>query len=140
MTGTPLFNRSNQPETLLDETEDNADKTSWTILVVDDEEHIHELTNILLENFRFEGMPLNIINAHSGEQAKQVLANRSDIALVLLDVVMETDDAGLNVARYAREELKNRYTRIVLRTGQPGHAPEASVIRDYDIDYYTDKT
>lgn len=140
MTGTPLFTRTNQPETLPDATEDNTDKTSWTILVVDDEEHIHELTNILLENFRFEGMPLNILNARSGEEAKQVIANRSDIALVLLDVVMETDDAGLNVARYAREELKNRYTRIVLRTGQPGHAPEASVIRDYDIDDYKDKT
>ena len=63
MTGTPLFTRSNQPETLLYEKEDNTDKTSWTILVVDDEEHIHELTNILLENFRFEGMPLNIRTA-----------------------------------------------------------------------------
>ena len=140
MTGTPLFSNSSQREPLVDDIEDCDDKTSWTILVVDDEEHIHELTNILLEDFRFDGMPLNILNAHSGEDAKQILASRNDIGLLLLDVVMETDDAGLNVARYVREELKNRYTRIVLRTGQPGHAPEARVIRDYDINDYKDKT
>lgn len=140
MAGTPLFNKSNQLETIVNETKDKTNNTSWTILVVDDEEHIHELTNILLDDFRFEDLPLNILNAHSGEQAKKILASRNDIALLLLDVVMETDSAGLDVARYTREELKNRYTRIVLRTGQPGHAPEAKVIRDYDINDYKDKT
>lgn len=140
MAGTPLFSKSNQLEPLVDELKDEDDKTHWTILVVDDEEHVHELTNILLEDFRFEGMPLNILNASSGKEARQILASRNDIALLLLDVVMETDNAGLDVAHYVREDLKNRYTRIVLRTGQPGHAPEARVIRDYDIDDYKDKT
>jgi response regulator RpfG family c-di-GMP phosphodiesterase len=141
MQGTPLFDKKKQVATATEEVDDACEELKhWTILVVDDEEHVHELTQILLEDFRFENTPLNILNAYSGEEAREFLRTRNDIALVLLDVVMETDNAGLDVAKYAREELKNRYTRIVLRTGQPGHAPEARVIKDYDIDDYKDKT
>jgi response regulator RpfG family c-di-GMP phosphodiesterase len=142
MQGTPLFDNPTEPDSAVETVDDSScqDLKYWTILVVDDENHVHELTQLLLEDFRFENVPLNIVNAYSGEEAKELLRTRNDIALVLLDVVMETDHAGLDVARYAREVLKNRYTRIVLRTGQPGHAPEAKVIRDYDIDDYKDKT
>ena len=141
MAGTPLFNRSNQSTTVKSTNEIiSGEQKYWTILVADDEKHVHELTQLLLEDFRFENIPLNILNAYTGAEAKEFLRTRNDIALALLDVVMETDDAGLEVARYAREELNNRYTRIVLRTGQPGHAPEARVIRDFDIDDYKDKT
>ncbi|WP_452031314.1 putative bifunctional diguanylate cyclase/phosphodiesterase [Azospirillum palustre] len=64
----------------------------------------------------------------------------SDFAVVLLDVVMETPDAGLKLVRIIREELKLTAVRIILRTGQPGYAPELAVIRDYDIDDYRTKS
>src|SRR5690606_12943549 len=76
----------------------------------------------------------------NAEQAIALLSDRDDIAMVLLDVVMERDDAGLRVAAAIRQELNNHEVRIVLRTGQPGTAPEERVIRDYDINDYRTKT
>jgi CheY-like chemotaxis protein len=80
------------------------------------------------------------VHAYSGAEAKQVLARESGIALVFLDVVMEREDSGLEVARWMREDLDNQFTRIVLRTGQPGQAPEERVIVNYDINDYKEKT
>lgn len=79
---------------------------------------------MLLTDFRYQSRPLELLTAHSGREAREIMKNEPDIALVLLDVVMESDDAGLQTARYIREELKNDKVRIVLRTGQPGSAPE----------------
>ncbi|MCP5077501.1 MAG: DUF3369 domain-containing protein [Psychromonas sp.] len=112
----------------------------WNILVVDDEEEIHRVTKMALSNFSFEGRPLNFISAMSGQEGKQAFLNNNDIALVFLDVVMETEHAGLDLAKWIREEHGNSNVRIVLRTGQPGQAPEQSVIRDYDINDYKAKT
>jgi response regulator RpfG family c-di-GMP phosphodiesterase len=53
---------------------------------------------------------------------------------------METEDAGLEVARRIRKELRNRFVRIILRTGHPGKAPENRVITEYDINDYKEKT
>jgi len=44
---------------------------------------------------------------------------------VLLDVIMETDQAGLDLVEFIRDTLKNETVRIILRTGQPGQAPSA---------------
>jgi len=110
--------------------------TNWKVLIVDDEPAIHRATHIALKDFTFEGKGLNIISAYSGKTAKQLIAENLDIAFVLLDVVMESNDAGLQVVQYIREELQNRLVRIILRTGQPGDAPEESVILKYDINDY----
>ncbi|MEN9465201.1 MAG: hypothetical protein RL217_1382 [Pseudomonadota bacterium] len=115
-------------------------KEPWRVLIVDDEPDVHRITRIVLANFQFDGRMLDLLSAHSGKEAKAIMASHNDIAMILLDVVMEEDHAGLEVARYVREELKNRYTRIILRTGQPGQAPEHEVIRNYDINDYKDKT
>ena len=112
----------------------------WIALIVDDEPDVHRITRIVLANFEFDGRKLEFLSAYSGAEAKQIMAEHDDIALILLDVVMESDHAGLEVARYVREDLGNNYSRIVLRTGQPGQAPEHKVIRDYDINDYKDKT
>ncbi|ASP38620.1 phosphodiesterase [Bacterioplanes sanyensis] len=112
----------------------------WRVLVADDEPDVHRITRMVLNGFRFDGRKVELISAYSGEEACEVMAKNDDIAMALLDVVMEEDHAGLNVARYIREELNNRYTRIVLRTGQPGQAPEQEVIRTFDINDYKDKT
>ena len=123
--------------------EDSAVSTpeqTWRVLVADDEPDVHRITRMVLSGFQFDGRRVELLSAYSGEETRQIMAEHDDIAMVLLDVVMEEDHAGLNVARYIREELRNRYTRIVLRTGQPGQAPEHEVIRTYDINDYKDKT
>ena len=112
----------------------------WKVLLVDDEPDIHDVTKLTLSRFRLDGRALSFVHAYSGAEAKEVLAREKDIALVFLDVVMEREDSGLEVARWMREDLNNQFTRIVLRTGQPGQAPEERVIVDYDINDYKEKT
>jgi len=112
----------------------------WKVLIVDDEPDIHEITQLNLRGFQFENRHLEFILAYSAEQARVLLGEHPDIALALIDVVMETDDAGLALVKYIREELKYKMIRLVIRTGQPGQAPERFVIDNFDIDDYKDKT
>jgi response regulator RpfG family c-di-GMP phosphodiesterase len=112
----------------------------WKVLIVDDEPEIHAVTKLALSGFSFADKALKFRSAFSGDEAKELLAQHPDAALILLDVVMENDHAGLDLVRYIRNDLKNATIRIVLRTGQPGQAPEKSVIRDYDINDYKEKT
>jgi len=112
----------------------------WHILLVDDEKGVHQVTEMVLRDFHFDGRALKVSNAYSAKQAREIIDKEDDIALAIIDVVMETDDAGLELVRYIRSELQNHYTRLVLRTGQPGQAPEEEVILEYDIDDYKDKT
>lgn len=123
---------------------DGADSRSgvepWKMLVVDDVEDVHAVTKLALGNFTFEGRPLEILSAYSGAQAERMMEEHPDLAMMLLDVVMETEHAGLDVVRHVRDTLGNRLVRIILRTGQAGVVPERSVIVDYDINDYKEKT
>ncbi|MES2299218.1 MAG: PAS domain-containing protein [Pseudomonadota bacterium] len=110
-----------------------ADAAPWRVLVVDDDVDVHVVTKFALSNASFQGRRLSFLHAYSGKEALSILKETSDVALVLLDVIMETDDAGLRVAREIRSDLHNELARIVLRTGQPGQALEHSIIVDYDI-------
>jgi two-component system, sensor histidine kinase len=110
------------------------------VLVVDDDETVLQVTRLVLSRFRFDNHALDLICASSGKEAIQILSQRSDIAIVLLDVVMESDDSGFEVVSFIRNQLHNYITRILLRTGQPGLAPERQVINDYDINDYIAKT
>ena len=112
----------------------------WKLLVVDDEPEVHSVTRLALSDFRFAGRGLDFISAYSGKEAKTILANDPEIAVMLLDVVMETDDAGLQVIQYLRHTVGNHFLRVILRTGHPGMAPERRVIRTYDINDYRAKT
>jgi response regulator RpfG family c-di-GMP phosphodiesterase len=123
-----------------EEEEVSANTGSWKVVIVDDEPEVHAVTKLALSDFTFQGKPLEFISAYSGAEAQAVIVDHPDAAIVLLDVVMETDDAGLNVARYVRDEAKNPHVRIILRTGQPGQAPERQVILNYDINDYKSKT
>ena len=118
----------------------SPEPTPWKILVVDDDMSVHELTRLALKDFRFEGRKLLTISAFSGFEAKALAEQHPDAAMMLLDVVMEDDIAGLSVVKHIRETLKNRKLRIVLRTGQPGSAPEQEIISNYDINDYKEKT
>ena len=128
---------------ILEQDEASADLplgSPWKLLVVDDEDDVHAVTKMALANFEFRNRPLDLLHAHSAKEAKQVLAEHEDIAVILLDVVMETDHAGLELTDYIRNHLQNRRVRIVLRTGQAGQAPPRQVVRKYDISDYREKS
>ncbi|WP_165669861.1 DUF3369 domain-containing protein [Metapseudomonas otitidis] len=112
----------------------------WCVLVVDDDAEVHAVTRLALSGFEFQGRPLELLSAYSATQAREIFKTRDDIALALIDVVMETEHAGLDLVRYLRETCSNRMTRLVLRTGQAGQAPEDRVIREYEVDDYKEKT
>ncbi len=115
-------------------------RTPWRVLVVDDDADVHESTAFGLRGMEIEGRALELLHAYSGAEAIDVLTRESDIAVILLDVVMETEEAGLKTVGRIRGELGLEHVRIVLRTGQPGHAPEIETIRRYDINDYKTKS
>jgi diguanylate cyclase (GGDEF)-like protein len=129
---------------LLDEQEGGSAEQDyqpgWKVILVDDEQQVHEVTRLALKNFKFEGRSLEIISAYSGQEAQAILDQHPDTAVLLLDVVMETNHAGLDLIKHIREDLNNLLVRIIIRTGQPGEAPESSVIQGYDINDYKTKT
>lgn len=116
------------------------DKAPWKILIVDDEAEVHAVTQLALHKFTYAGCGLTFLSVYSAYEAKQMLQHHPDIAVILLDVVMENRHAGLDLVKYIREDHGNRTVRIILRTGQPGEAPEEAVIRLYDINDYKTKT
>jgi response regulator RpfG family c-di-GMP phosphodiesterase len=113
----------------------------WEVLIVDDDEETHYVTKRILEDTRFHGRPCRFSSAYSGREAREWLnVNHAKTAVILLDVVMEEDDAGLKVVRHLRQELGNRTARVILRTGQPGQIPPVRIFTEYDINDYKEKT
>lgn len=125
-----------------EESEPEASRASdtWKVIIVDDDKEIHHVTRLVMEGFEFDGKRLEFVSAFSAREAREILPLHPDAALILLDVVMEADDSGLQLVKYIRDELKNGTVRITLRTGQPGQAPEKTVILEYDINDYKEKT
>jgi CheY-like chemotaxis protein len=109
------------------------------LLVVDDEEDVHLVTKMSLKGLKFHDRRIEFLTATSGREAVEIMRTEPNIAVILLDVVMETDHAGLDACQAIRGELGNSFARILLRTGQPGAAPEKKVIQEYDIDGYLPK-
>jgi len=112
----------------------------WKIAVIDDDPAVHEGTRFALSDYSLNGQTLEILSAYSGAEGRELMRANPDIAAVLLDVIMETDAAGLDLVEYIRNEIHNETVRIIPRTGQPGQAPERRVIVDYDINDYKAKT
>ncbi|MCA1860362.1 MULTISPECIES: response regulator [Janthinobacterium] len=138
---------ADEPDWLVDEPLGRTDATAepataapWRVLIVDDDVDVHVVTKFALSQASFQGRRLSFLHAYSGAEALALLRGTPDIAVVLLDVIMETQDAGLQVARQVREELHNSAVRIILRTGQPGQALEHRIIIDYDINDFWCKT
>ena len=125
----------------------NSDKPKETgsqerikVIIADDEPEVHAVTRFVLKDYEYEGKKLEFISAYSGDEAKRLLEENPDASLILLDIVMEKDDSGLDVAEFIRESLHNNFIRIILRTGQPGMAPEEEVVSRYDVNDYKEKT
>jgi signal transduction histidine kinase len=128
---------------LIDDTgtaSEDIDARKWKIAVIDDDPAVHDGTRFALSDYSLNGQGLEILSARSAAEGRELMAAHSDIAAVLLDVIMETDVAGLELVEFIRNELKNETVRIILRTGQPGQAPERRVIVQYDINDYKAKT
>jgi signal transduction histidine kinase len=126
---------ADEPSTVLARNED-----SWKLLIVDDEKDIHDITKLSLKSLKYKNKPISFVSAYSGKEAIEFLSQDSDFAIVLLDIRMETNDAGLDVARYIRQVLRDSITRIIIRTGQPGDIPEHEIIDAYDINDFKSKT
>ncbi len=118
----------------------DKERSAWKVIIADDEPEIHSVTRLVLDDFQFDNRRLQFLSAYSGSETCSLIRDNPDTALLLLDVVMESEHAGLDVVKYIRETLKNSFVRIILRTGQPGQAPERKVISTYDINDYKDKT
>ncbi len=118
----------------------NRTEGVWRVLVVDDEPDVHQSTMLALRNVQILNRSLEVLHASCYDEALAILTHEHDLAVILLDVVMDTEDAGLRLVRAIREDLRLTALRIVLRTGQPGYAPELQVIRDYDINDYRNKS
>ncbi len=133
---------NNEDQLLFDDgpQRDEPELPDWKLLVVDDEPDVHDVTRLALSGVTYAERRVAILSAYSAKEAKQKLREHPDTAVVLLDVVMERDSAGLEVIDYARTKLHNQLTRFVLRTGQPGQAPEREVVVRYDITDYKTKT
>ncbi len=115
-------------------------KASWRIMIIDDDPDVHSATMFALGNLEIQNRTLTFLHAYSANEAREILAREPDIAVILLDVVMEQEDAGLNLVNFVRKDLGMIDVRIILRTGQPGYAPEIDAIRDYDINDYKTKS
>jgi diguanylate cyclase (GGDEF)-like protein len=113
---------------------------AWRVMIVDDDADVHSTTTFALGSLELHGRRLEFLHAYSAAQAKELLERHADIAVVLLDVVMEEADAGLHLVHHIRNTLGLHDMRIILRTGQPGYAPEMDAIRGYDINDYRTKS
>ncbi len=131
-----IFKEPDEPN----QTQALASSDKIKVIIADDEEEVHVVTKYVLRDFEYKGQQLEFLSAYSGDEAKRLLRKHPDASLILLDIVMEKDDSGLNVAEFIREDLCNNLIRIILRTGQPGLAPEEDIIAKYDINDYKEKT
>lgn len=133
---------SDEMDFLLDDEESESSKVFnyWNVMIIDDDRSVHEATKYALSGFRFLDKTIKWYDAYSASEAQEILEKERDMAILFLDVVMETDHAGLTFAKWFRDEQINSSTRIILRTGQPGQAPERQIIVNYDLHDYKTKT
>lgn len=118
----------------------DTENPPWKVMLVDDDADVIRATKMVLKSYHYLERPLEFVCASSATEARNLLRKEKDIAVIFLDVVMETDNAGLDLVHYIRKELNNFIVRIILRTGQPGMAPEQQIIVDYEINDYKDKS
>lgn len=116
-----------------------SQKTGWKILVVDDEFQAHTATAFALRSVKVMDQPIELLHAYSGADAIQFFQKHNDIAVAIIDMVMESPNAGIELVQYIRTVLSNQKTRLVILTDQPGNFPGINAVSDYDIDDYHDK-
>jgi CheY-like chemotaxis protein len=138
--GEELLSFAPEAETVHEPAKATRPLPPWRILVIDDDPEVHQVTRFALNRVELLGRQLELIHGHSAAEAADILRHQQEIAVILLDVVMESDDAGLKLVDYIRQVMKLPLPRIILRTGQPGYAPELDVMARYDINDYRTKS
>ncbi len=136
-------NNNNDLLVFIDEqpiSESTKTRPTWQVLLVDDEPDVHIATKLALKNLEVEGRPLEFSHAYSATEAIDILQQKNNFCVAIIDVVMESDDAGLRLVQHIRDVLDLQSIRIILRTGQPGYAPEIDTIKKFDINDYKTKT
>lgn len=69
----------------------------WKVLVVDDEDSIHKVTQLVLKNLSFDSRPVQLIEARSAAEARTILKQEgTDIALALVDVTLKNENTKKN--------------------------------------------
>ncbi|MBF0610765.1 MAG: EAL domain-containing protein [Magnetococcales bacterium] len=112
----------------------------WKVLVIDDDPDIHVLTLRTLRHITFENVGIVCHSGYSSQDARTLIQNHPDAALILLDVAMETEEAGLNLVRFIRDEANNHFVRIILHTGQVEKSHILQVINEYDVNGFKEKS
>jgi len=143
----PLFHGAGDDDlvSFIDDAGDASDKAAdkitqpWLILIADDEPQVHDATVMALRRTRFGGRSCSFLHAYSAAEALKFISENSGIDLMLLDVIMETRDAGLSLVRKLRDGDIRPNLKIVVRSGQPGWEHETLISRDYPIDGYIQK-
>ncbi len=115
-------------------------KDIYKILLVDDDKSIHQITTNAIDSMVFKSFNIEVISVYSSIEAKNYLKKNKDVALALIDVVMEKPESGLELVEYIREKLELNMIRLIIRTGQANEAPQMEVVDRYDIDDYKEKT
>lgn len=121
-------------------TDDGTMPLPWQILIIDDDPDVHATTKLALKGSMVDGRELSFVDAYSAEEGLKLLRQNTEFSVALVDVVMERDDSGLSLVQTIRDTLDNHNIRLILRTGQPGYAPESETIQWYDINDYKTKS
>lgn len=119
---------------------DGPGALTWTILMIDDDEQVHQSTVMALGDETILGRRLLFKHARSAHEALAMIdegQNAPDLAFV--DMVMETPDAGLRFATAAKADPNWRSTRILLRSGQPGFSNEMEQAREMGVEGFAQK-
>ncbi|WP_319475736.1 histidine kinase dimerization/phosphoacceptor domain -containing protein [Marispirochaeta aestuarii] len=119
---------------------DDASDAPWKVIIADDDADVHTVSRLALGRFTFLGRRLELLSAYTGDETRELIEKNPDTAVMILDVVMDERDSGLKIVEYVRNTLRNQLVRIILRTGQPGYAPQMQVVQNYDINDYREKT
>ena len=111
----------------------------WKVLITDDQEMIHVMIKHYLKDYQFQGIGLQFIDSFSCKDAKSLLNNNPDIAVVILDVMLEEPDSGFQIVQYIRETLNNKLLKIIMLTGNLDIEKAKFFFMTYDIDIYCPK-
>ena len=116
-----------------------AAEKPWKVLIVDDDAGVIMITEHILKAFTYSGRPVVTYSAQSFGEATVLYDQHPDAAVALIDVIMDTADAGLRLVKHIREECGNDKIQLVLRSGQPGHLDQRDILLSYSINDYLNK-
>jgi signal transduction histidine kinase len=111
----------------------------WKVLITDDQELIHVMIKHYLSDYQYQGAGLQFVDAFTGKEAMKILKEQSDIAVIVLDVMLEEADMGFKVVQYIRETLNNKLVKIIMLTGKLDFDNAQNFFMKYDIDMFCPK-